>query len=228
MSEKFSLMWNDYKSNWEKTLSGLRNDSAFADVTLISDDKVKFSAHKILLSSCSNMLKDILKETHHGNSLIYLSGMSSDNLQLILDYIYIGEAKLYQEQLDSFLKNCKKLEIVGLFDLNDIKDKEIEDNQNDDLEEVEENPSSMDGVPDLSDHNSDDEECQLEKIELLLDNSLVIKDYENLKEEKTERHENTNNPCKHKCYVKEVSISYQTLPVTLGMYTKILLLMKRK
>ena len=201
MSEKFSLLWNDYRSNWEKTLSGLQNNTDFADVTLISDDKVRFSAHKILLSSCSNMLKDILKENHHGNSLIYLSGMSSDTIQLILDYIYIGEAKLYQGQLDSFLKNSKKLEIDGLFDLDDIEDKEIDENQNDELKEDEENSSNMDDVPDLSDRKSVDEECQLEseKNEFLLDNNLVITDFENLKKEKTETYENTNNACKHKC-----------------------------
>ena len=51
MSEKFSLKWNDYQSNWSKALSELHNYNDFADVTLISDDKVNFSAHKILLSS---------------------------------------------------------------------------------------------------------------------------------------------------------------------------------
>ena len=45
MSDKFSLKWNDYSSNWNKSLSKLRENSAFADVTLITDDKKKFSAH---------------------------------------------------------------------------------------------------------------------------------------------------------------------------------------
>lgn len=167
MSEKFSLMWNDHRSNWEKTLSEFRNDTAFSDVTLISDDKVKFSAHKILLSSCSDMLKVILKENNHRNSLIYLSGMSSDDIRLILDYIYLGEAKLYQEQLDSFLKSSKKLEIDGLFDLdaNDEKKEDVGDGQS-------------------------------EENEILLDSSLVITDYENFEEDKTEKTENLNNQCK--------------------------------
>ena len=49
MSEKFSLKWRDYLSNWNRSINELQNDTNFADVTLISDDKVKFSAHKILL-----------------------------------------------------------------------------------------------------------------------------------------------------------------------------------
>ena len=114
MSEKFALKWNDYQSNWNKTLSQLRKDTDFADVTLISDDKVKFSAHKVLLSACSNMLKFILKENNNANPLLYLGGISSLNLDFILDYIYHGEVNIYQEQLDSFLESAKKLEIEGL------------------------------------------------------------------------------------------------------------------
>ena len=37
MSEKFALKWNDYHSNWTKSLSELRKDSDFSDVTLISE-----------------------------------------------------------------------------------------------------------------------------------------------------------------------------------------------
>ena len=114
MSEKFSLRWNDYQSNWSKSLIELRKDTDLADVTLVTDDKVRISAHKILLSSCSNTFKFILKENSHANPLIYLSGVSSANLGFILDYIYNGEVNLYQEQLDSFLESSEKLEIEGL------------------------------------------------------------------------------------------------------------------
>ena len=103
MSEKFNLAWDDYQSNWTKSLSELRNDSDSADVTLISDDKVKFSAHKILLSSCSNVFKFILKGNFHTSPLLFLSGISSVNLEFILDYIYLGEIKVFQNQLESFL-----------------------------------------------------------------------------------------------------------------------------
>ena len=114
MSEKFSLKWNDYQSNWNKALNELRKDTDLSDVTLISDDKVKFSAHKILLSSCSNLFKFILKSNTQANPLLYLGGVNSVNLGFILDYIYQGEVNIYQEQLDSFLESAQKLEIQGL------------------------------------------------------------------------------------------------------------------
>ena len=119
MSEKFNLKWNDYQSNWNRSLSELRNDSDLADVTLITDDKEKFYAHKIVLSSCSNMFKFILKGNTHANPLLYLGGVSSINLGYILDYIYHGEVNLFQEQLESFLESAQKLELEGLLSSND-------------------------------------------------------------------------------------------------------------
>ena len=135
MSEKFALKWNDYQSNWHKSLSELRKDTDFADVTLISDDKVKFSAHKVILSSCSNMFKFILRENNTANPLLYLGGVSSVNLEFILDYIYNGEVNLFQEQLDSFLENAKKLEIEGLIGQEGM----VDDTQNESIYQEEEN-----------------------------------------------------------------------------------------
>ena len=114
MFEKFSLKWNDCQANWTQALTELRNDNESADVTLISDDKVKFSAHKIILSACSNLFKIIFKDNTHASPLLYLGGVNSVNLGFILDYMYNGEVNLFQEQLDSFLESAQKLEVEGL------------------------------------------------------------------------------------------------------------------
>ena len=145
MSEKFCLKWNDSQINWTKSLSDLRNDKESADVTLISDDKVKLSAHKILLSSCSNVFKFILKGSSHANPLLYLSGISSVNLGYLLDYIYFGEVNLFQDQLDSFLDSAQKLEIEGLLgsnlnhDLKVEKESHMFNQQNDEQNQYEPN-----------------------------------------------------------------------------------------
>ena len=135
-SEKFSLKWNDYQTNWSQSLSGLRNDTDLSDVTLITDDKVKISAHKILLSSCSNVFNFILKESKQSNPLLYLGGVSSTNLGYILDYIYHGEVNLYQEQLDGFLESAQQLEISGLMG-------DYQNNKNEQECEFEDNKKSM-------------------------------------------------------------------------------------
>ena len=74
----------------------------------------------------------------HSNPLLYLSGINSVNLGFILDYMYCGEVKLYQEQLDGFLESAKKLEIEGLDGENQNSDEQsdpLEDKQNFDLHE---------------------------------------------------------------------------------------------
>ena len=131
-SEKFSLKWNDYLTNWSQSLSGLRDDTELSDVTLITDDKVKISAHKILLSSCSKVFNFILKESKQTNILLYIGGVGSVNLGFILDYIYHGEVNLYQEQLDDFLESAQKLEISGLMGDN----KSNQDEQECELEDI--------------------------------------------------------------------------------------------
>ena len=128
MSEKFSLKWNDFETNWKRSLSQLRGNNDFADVTIISEDKVKFMAHKILLSSCSETFKFILKECNQAQSILYLNGVNSVNLKFILDYIYYGEVNLFQEQLESFLESAEKLEIQGL--VGNVNASEDEDSSN--------------------------------------------------------------------------------------------------
>ena len=160
MSEKFSLKWNDYQSNWNKALNELRKDTDFADVTLISDDKVKFSAHKLPLSSCSNLFKFILKGNVQANSLLYLSGVNSLNLGFILDYIYHGEVNIYQEQLDSFLECAQKLEIEGL--LGDTDDSHENPSEGNNLKYGQGENSGFKN----NDHYERDEEKSLARMEI--------------------------------------------------------------
>ena len=117
----------------------------FSDVTLVSDGKVKFSGHKIVLSACSNLFKFILKDNTQANSLLYLSGVSSVNLGFILDYMYHGEVNLLQEQLHSFLESAQKLEVDGLLNTDDeddideeINHDEVISEQTDNYQQVEE------------------------------------------------------------------------------------------
>ena len=55
MSEKLNVEWKEHQSAWRRSLLEIRSKDDFADVTLVTDDKIRFSAHKIILSSCSNM-----------------------------------------------------------------------------------------------------------------------------------------------------------------------------
>ena len=97
MADKFTLKWNDFLSNVSKSFSIFRSEEYLHDVTLVSDDHEKVSAHKFVLSTCSDYFKDILKNNQHSHPLLCLDNISSEDLGNILDYIYNGEIQIYQE-----------------------------------------------------------------------------------------------------------------------------------
>ena len=92
MDEKYCL---------KKTLSGslslLKKEEDFFDVTLVSDDQSQIKAHKVVLSSCSPFFKNILRNNPHQHHLLFLGGISSYHLQLVTDYIYHGEVKVHEK-----------------------------------------------------------------------------------------------------------------------------------
>ena len=121
MSEKFCLKWNDFHSNVSKSFGMFRNEDYLHDVTLVSDDHHQVSAHKLVLSACSEYFKDIFRNNNKLNvhPLLCLSGISSDDLKNIVDYIYNGEVQIFQEDLDRFLSIAQRLKLEGLIGEND-------------------------------------------------------------------------------------------------------------
>ena len=116
MSEKFSLKWNDFNQNVSKTFSSLRHQEDFYDVTLVGDDQKQFSAHRVVLSACSDYFGNVLKKNKHSHPLLCLEGITSSQLNCLLDYVYHGEAQLFQDDLDNFLQIAQRLQLKGLIE----------------------------------------------------------------------------------------------------------------
>ena len=116
MSEKFCLKWNDFNSNASKAFGILRNEDYLHDVTLACDDNYQVSAHKLVLSASSEYFKTLFmnNKKHGSNILICLEGTESGDLNNILDYVYNGEVKIFQEDLDRFLAIAQRYKIQGL------------------------------------------------------------------------------------------------------------------
>ena len=71
-------------------------------------------AHKVILSASSPFFKNLLKRNKHANQLIYMRGMNSEDLLAIVDFLYYGEANVYQDNLDNFLNIAEELKLKGL------------------------------------------------------------------------------------------------------------------
>ena len=116
MVEKLCLRWNDFQDNVRNAFGHLRDSTDFVDVTLACEDGRQIEAHKVILAASSPFFQRILKENKHSHPLIYMKGMKCDDLTAIVDFVYFGEANVYQENLGSFLSIAEELQLKGLED----------------------------------------------------------------------------------------------------------------
>ena len=102
-SEKLCLKWNDFQENLISAFGVLRNDQDFADVTLVCEDGTQITTHKVILVSSSPFFMEMLKKNKHPHPMIYMRGLKGEDLVAMVEFLYFGEANVYQESLDVFL-----------------------------------------------------------------------------------------------------------------------------
>jgi len=112
-SEKFCLRWNDFESNISVAFRELREEKDFFDVTLACDDS-QIQAHKVILSACSPFFRNVLRRNPHQHPLLYLKGVKYQELLSVLNFMYMGEVNVAQEELNSFLAVAEDLRVKGL------------------------------------------------------------------------------------------------------------------
>lgn len=139
--DSFLLRWTEYQSTLSGSFRKLREESELYDVSLGCSDKQgrSIQAHKLILSACSRFFKNFFSQRASnqnsiGNPFIFLRGVSYSELSSIIDYMYDGQVYVNQSGLSSFLALAHELQILGLYDHYNDKDKSIGDNLND-LEE---------------------------------------------------------------------------------------------
>ena len=114
---KFQLAWNEFNSCTSTTFQNLYSDREFTDVTLATEDHKQVKAHKNILSSCSSFFRRVLVNNPHQHPLLYLKGVKFSQLESIMQFIYLGQAEVEQDNLQHFMDSAKYLEIKGLTDL---------------------------------------------------------------------------------------------------------------
>ena len=122
--EKFSLKWNDFTSNTSKAFSSLRNEDYLHNVTLVSNDNQQVSAHKLVLSACSEYFRNIFRNSPNNHPFLCLDGVTKQDLTNIMDYMYNGEVHVYQDDLDRFLNIAERLKLQGLLGGSEQEDNE--------------------------------------------------------------------------------------------------------
>ena len=122
ISEKLRLKWSDFTENVNSAFRELRVVGEFSDVTLAFEDGQQIEAHKVVLASSSPFFRDILTKIKHPHPFIFMRSVKSDDFVGILDFLYFGEANVFQDHLDSFLSLANELKVKGLNEEKIIKE----------------------------------------------------------------------------------------------------------
>ena len=113
-NDKICLQWNDFQKTVVSSFRSLREERECTDVTLACEDGQQVGAHKVVLKSSSRFFRELLKSNKYQQPIIYMRRVNFEDLIAILDFLYLGEANLYQEKLESFLTIANELKLKGL------------------------------------------------------------------------------------------------------------------
>ena len=114
MEERLCLQWNDFQDNIQRAFWDMREDKYLTDVTLACKDGQQVEAHKVVLASSSPFFQKLFARNRQAHPLIYMGGVKLSDVLAILDFLYRGEANVYQGDLDSFLAISDELQLKGL------------------------------------------------------------------------------------------------------------------
>ena len=113
-ADKLCLQWKDHQKDVKSQLGNLREGKDFTDVTLVCKDGQKFPAHKLILASSSPFFWNLLASNDHSQPLVFMRGSRSEDVVALLDFLYQGEANVFQENINSFLELAEELQLSGL------------------------------------------------------------------------------------------------------------------
>ena len=116
-SSKLCFKWNRFEANSCSLLRSIRDEDTFKDVVLACEGG-QVSAHKMVLSGCSSVLKSILEKDSQLRPVIYFKGVKLADIEALMDFVYKGEAYVAQSSINSFLFLAEDLKVNGLYEPN--------------------------------------------------------------------------------------------------------------
>ena len=113
--DTFCLKWNNFQENIKTSFAELRGDKDLVDVTLACEDG-QLEAHKVILSSGSPFFRKLLGKMNNKqmHPFLFMRGLKTWQLTTMVDFIYLGEVNIHQDDLDGFLLLAQELELEGL------------------------------------------------------------------------------------------------------------------
>ena len=106
----------EYANFSSELLTELFHDDQFQDVTLASDDGRLVLAHKVVLSASSSIFKKIIlhQPSKQPSPFIFCRGVKYEELQSLLEFIYLGQTSLNSDHVQRFLSVAEDFGIRGI------------------------------------------------------------------------------------------------------------------
>lgn len=108
-----SLKWNNHGSTFFHVLSSIRKKESYTDVTITCGGKF-YPVHKLVLSTCSEYFEEIFERTQCKHPVIVLKDIKHEELEALLNYMYLGEVNVLQAELAGLINAAECLKIKGL------------------------------------------------------------------------------------------------------------------
>ena len=107
------IVWESYSGHLQDLLHDMWTSDDLTDVTLVCDENKEIRAHKVILSACSLFLNSLIKEISNITT-INLKGIKEKEIRKVLEFLYLGQVDIDQDDLQTFKIIAKKLEIDAI------------------------------------------------------------------------------------------------------------------
>ncbi|XP_034190930.2 uncharacterized protein LOC117609127 isoform X1 [Osmia lignaria lignaria] len=107
------LRWNSYHSNMQNSFPSLLDSEQFVDVTLACEGRW-LKCHKMILSSCSDYLADLLRENPCQHPIILMKDLKFWEVEALVKFMYRGEVNVAHDKLPQLLNAAEALQVKGL------------------------------------------------------------------------------------------------------------------
>ncbi|XP_031827523.1 uncharacterized protein LOC116424786 isoform X2 [Nomia melanderi] len=107
------LRWNSYHSNMQNSFPSLLESEQFVDVTLACEGR-SLKCHKMILSSCSDYLADLLRENPCQHPIILMKDLKFWEVEALVKFMYRGEVNVAHDKLPQLLNAAEALQVKGL------------------------------------------------------------------------------------------------------------------
>jgi len=180
--DMYRLRWDTRKQAVDLTnaFQNFRNDEELLDITLLclssTGRSVTMKAHQLILAAYSPVFKDMFNcMEEKKDPIIFMKGISHDNLSAILDFMYQGVVDIPKSVMNDFLADAQELQIKGLRGENDSGDYE------DDTRNTKTSPKDITNLKTTSGFIPSSLEDELNEHDSFMESKLM--DYENLTKE---------------------------------------------